>query len=160
MGAYIICSVQLTIGTSPALSTPQQACLLFAGRMKMLRSKARPAQGHAVGQRLVGREPKAHLSTKGKWGRRREGWRGRMDRAAGGRENGSRSIQEKEEELLAGGRETKGRTGSCGRGAGRGQTPTSGQQRHSTAKAGALAGPAPRGVRRYKTHWPPTDPEL
>lgn len=83
-----------------------------------------------------------------------------MDRDAGGREKGNRSIQEKEEELLAGGRETKRRTGSHGSGADRGWIPTSGQQRQCTAKAGALAGPAPREVRRYKTHWLPRDPEL
>lgn len=32
---------------------------MFAGRMKRLRSKVQPAQGHAAGQRLAGQEPKA-----------------------------------------------------------------------------------------------------
>lgn len=148
---------QLTTGTSPSLSHLQQACLLLTGRLKRLRSQVQPAQGHAAGQRLAGQEPKAtgvHRAG-GQRGGRHEG-RSR-DGTSGGL--GRRDVK-RERYCWGSGRETNRWSGSCGRGPGKGRVAIPGQKRHSRAKAGAWAGPVPRGIRRYITHWPPRDSGL
>lgn len=148
---------QLTTGTSPSLSHLQQACLLLAGRIKRLRSKVQPAQGHAAGQRLAGQEPKAtgvHRAWSQRWGRQEGGSR---DRTTGGL---GRKDMKRERYCWGSGRGTNRWSGGCGRGPGRGRVAISGQKRHSRAKVGAWEGPVSRGIRRYITHWSPRDPGL